>query len=118
MVLFDINIFQPLTDITSEHPPDTKLSEFVANHSPVMMDPTPHKIQCPAPPRVQSHKHLPLDWSLKVKMRIVSEASLSWCTQLKMNEEARAVSQHVQRQHQVHRHPSLQSEGISPEEIE
>ncbi|XP_071114520.1 protein downstream neighbor of son homolog [Haliotis cracherodii] len=91
---------EPQTDITSERPPDTKLSEFVANHSPVMMDPTPHNTQCPAPPQVQSHKHLPLDWSLKVKMRIVSEASLSWCTQLKMNEEARAVSQHVQRQHQ------------------
>ncbi|XP_046554130.1 LOW QUALITY PROTEIN: protein downstream neighbor of son homolog [Haliotis rubra] len=73
---------------------DTELSELVADQ-PTMKTNSPH-------PRVQCHKHLPLDWSLKVKMRIVSKASLAWCTQLKMSEEARALSQHVQGQQQWH----------------
>ncbi|XP_067674499.1 protein downstream neighbor of son homolog [Haliotis asinina] len=71
---------------------DSELSELAADQ-PTLKTNSPH-------PRVQWHKHLPLDWSLKVKMRIVSEASLAWCAQLKMSEEAQALSQHVQGQQQ------------------
>ncbi|OWF42711.1 protein downstream neighbor of son homolog [Mizuhopecten yessoensis] len=36
---------------------------------------------------------IPVDWSLKVKMRVISEKSLLWCTQLRTAEEARGISQ-------------------------
>ncbi|XP_071135392.1 protein downstream neighbor of son homolog [Mytilus edulis] len=43
----------------------------------------------------------PVDWSLKVKMRVVSSTPLTWCTQLKTMEEAVGVTQFTTGQKQV-----------------
>ncbi|XP_060071651.1 protein downstream neighbor of Son-like [Ylistrum balloti] len=36
---------------------------------------------------------IPVDWSLKVKLRIISEKPLLWCTQLRTTDEARGITQ-------------------------
>ncbi|XP_033740596.1 protein downstream neighbor of son homolog [Pecten maximus] len=36
---------------------------------------------------------IPVDWSLKVKLRVISEKPLLWCTQLRTVDEARGISQ-------------------------
>ncbi|KAL5010623.1 hypothetical protein ScPMuIL_012928 [Solemya velum] len=38
---------------------------------------------------------VPVDWSLKVKMRVVSDSSLTWTSQLKTQEESQGVSNFV-----------------------
>lgn len=40
--------------------------------------------------------YLPVDWSLKTKLRVVSSRPLNWCTQLKSAEEANGVQQFVE----------------------
>ncbi|XP_061176544.1 protein downstream neighbor of son homolog [Saccostrea echinata] len=42
-----------------------------------------------------SCKPVPVDWSLKVKLRVVSKSSLLWCTQIKTAEEAKGVTDFV-----------------------
>lgn len=37
--------------------------------------------------------NVPVDWSLKVKLRVISEKPLLWCTQLRTVDEARGISQ-------------------------
>ena len=39
--------------------------------------------------------HLPVDWCLKTKLRVVSSRPLTWCTQLKSVEEASGVTNFI-----------------------
>ncbi|XP_048769188.2 protein downstream neighbor of son homolog [Ostrea edulis] len=42
-----------------------------------------------------SSRPVPVDWSLKVKLRVVSKSSLLWCTQIKTAEEAKGLTDFV-----------------------
>ena len=39
--------------------------------------------------------HVPIDWSLKLKLRVLSEMSLQWCSQVRSSDEAQGVSTFV-----------------------
>lgn len=67
-----------------------------------------HKLKEESPKPVKSKKDdppssrpVPVDWSLKVKLRAVSKSSLLWCTQIKTGEEAKGLSDFVSNIDQV-----------------
>ncbi|KAL4233691.1 hypothetical protein ACF0H5_008371 [Mactra antiquata] len=44
----------------------------------------------------QTSQYLPIDWSLKTKLRIVSASPLNWCSQIRSTDESHGVTQFVQ----------------------
>ncbi|XP_062605339.1 protein downstream neighbor of son homolog [Saccostrea cucullata] len=67
---------------------------FKAAQSQKLMDESPKPVKTERTPST-SCKPVPVDWSLKVKLRVVSKSSLLWCTQIKTADEAKGVTDFV-----------------------